>query len=57
MSTVSKLSPYQLWEIDAIEGWLDDMAARGFLLESNRVVEISYFEGPADLRAAALAMH
>ena len=36
MSTVSKLSPYQLWEIDAIEGWLDDMAARGFLLESKK---------------------
>lgn len=36
MSTVSKQSPYQLWEIDAIEGWLDDMAGRGLLLENKK---------------------
>ena len=31
MATVSRLLPYQLWEIDAVEGWLDDMAAQGLI--------------------------
>lgn len=29
----TRTCPYSLWEIDAIEGWLDDMATRGYLLE------------------------
>ena len=28
-----RICPYSPWEIDAIEGWLDDMATRGYLLE------------------------
>ncbi len=36
MATISRLLPYQLWEIDAIEGWLDDMATRGFLLQKSK---------------------
>lgn len=34
MSTISRLNPYQSFEIDAVEGWLDDMAQRGYRLES-----------------------
>lgn len=34
MGTIAKLSPYQAFEIDAVEGWLDDMAQRGYRLES-----------------------
>lgn len=33
MATVSKTSPYDLWEIDAVESWLDDMATQGLLFE------------------------
>lgn len=33
MGTISKTSPYDLWEIDAVEGWLDDMASQGLLFE------------------------
>ena len=29
----TRICPYAIWEIDAIEGWLDDMATRGYLLE------------------------
>ena len=29
----TRICPYPLWQIDAIEGWLDDMATRGYLLE------------------------
>ena len=31
MATISRILPYQLWEIDAIEGWLDDMAGQGLI--------------------------
>ena len=31
MSTITKRLPYELWEIDAVEGWLDDMAGRGMI--------------------------
>ena len=31
MATISRVLPYQLWEIDAIEGWLDDMATQGLI--------------------------
>lgn len=34
MSTIARLNPYQSFEIDAVEGWLDDMALRGCWLES-----------------------
>ena len=34
MGTIAKLSPYQAFEIDAVEGWLDDMALQGYWLES-----------------------
>ena len=33
MKHIRRMSPYSLWEIDAVEGWLDDMATRGYLLE------------------------
>ena len=33
MKTLKRACPYSLWEIDAIEGWLDDMATRGYLLQ------------------------
>lgn len=36
MGTIMRLNPYQIWEIDAIEGWLDDMASQGYLLESRK---------------------
>lgn len=31
MATISRVLPYQPWEIDAIEGWLDDMATQGLI--------------------------
>ncbi|MBP3587797.1 MAG: DUF2812 domain-containing protein [Clostridia bacterium] len=31
MATISRVLPYQPWEIDAIEGWLDDMATQGLV--------------------------
>ena len=31
MATIARLLPYQLWEIDAVEGWLDDMASQGLI--------------------------
>lgn len=31
MTTVARLLPYDLWEIDAAEGWLDDMASQGLI--------------------------
>ena len=31
MATISRILPYQPWEIDAIEGWLDDMATQGLI--------------------------
>lgn len=31
MATIAKLLPYELWEIDAVEGWLDDMASQGLI--------------------------
>ena len=34
MKRIKRMCPYPLWEIDAIEGWLDDMATRGYLLEN-----------------------
>lgn len=34
MGTIMRQNPYQVWEIDAVEGWLDDMASQGYLLES-----------------------
>ena len=34
MGTIMRPNPYQVWEIDAVEGWLDDMASQGYLLES-----------------------
>lgn len=33
----TRICPYPLWQIDAIEGWLDDMATRGYLLEKCKV--------------------
>ena len=35
MATVAKLLPYELWEIDAVEGWLDDMASQGLIFTHN----------------------
>ena len=34
MGTIARLNPYQAFEIDAVEGWLDDMAQRGYRLEN-----------------------
>lgn len=34
MALIQKTLPYQLSEIDAIEGWLDDLASQGLLLEN-----------------------
>ena len=31
MATISRVLPYHPWEIDAIEGWLDDMAGQGLI--------------------------
>ena len=31
MATIARLLPYELWEIDAVEGWLDDMATQGMI--------------------------
>ena len=31
MATIARLLPYELWEIDAVEGWLDDMATQGLI--------------------------
>lgn len=31
MATISRVLPYQPWEIDAVEGWLDDMATQGLI--------------------------
>ena len=31
MATISRVLPYQPWEIDAVEGWLDDMASQGLI--------------------------
>ena len=31
MATISRILPYHPWEIDAIEGWLDDMAGQGLI--------------------------
>ena len=36
MKYCKRMCPYSLWEIDAIEGWLDDMAKRGYLLEKHK---------------------
>lgn len=34
MALIKQTLPYQLSEIDAIEGWLDDLASQGLLLEN-----------------------
>ena len=36
MATISRVLPYQPWEIDAVEGWLDDMASQGLLFTHYR---------------------
>lgn len=36
MGTIIRLNPYQVWEVDAVEGWLDDMATQGYLLEGRK---------------------
>ncbi len=40
MALIKQTLPYQLSEIDAIEGWLDDLASQGLLLEN---VAATYF--------------
>ena len=35
MASVKKSLPYDLWEIDAVEGWLDDMASQGLIFTHN----------------------
>lgn len=51
MATIAKLLPYELWEIDAVEGWLDDMASQGLIFTHNSGGQFYFREGePQKLR-------